>query len=79
VALVVISLAFLPMWFEYAHVLLNARGPLVNPLYSIGDVPLLLIPIIARATSLRWTVHERTTAHRAPAEVPAETLYRIRP
>lgn len=78
-ALTIISMGFLPLWFAYAHVLLNARGPLVNPLYSLGDVPLLLIPIVARATSLRRPVHLRTSAHRAPAEVPAETLYRIRP
>ena len=52
-ALAIVSLAFLPLWLEYAQVLLNARGPLVNPLYSLGDVPLLLIPIVARLTSRR--------------------------
>ena len=51
--LAVVSLAFLPLWFDYARVLLNARGPLVSPWYSLGNVPLLLIPLIARFNSRR--------------------------
>lgn len=51
--LAVVSLVFLPLWFDYARVLLNARGPLVSPWYSLGNVPLLLIPLIARFNSRR--------------------------
>jgi hypothetical protein len=53
--LVLLSLAFLPMWFDYAKVLLNARGPLVSPLYSLGNVPLMLIPLAARYNTRRPT------------------------
>jgi hypothetical protein len=41
-----VSLLFLPMWFDYARVLLNARDP--NGLfYSLNQVPTLLIPVVA--------------------------------
>jgi hypothetical protein len=42
-----VSLAFLPMWGDYAAALVNARGPRVSLLYSLGNVPLLLIPLVA--------------------------------
>ena len=48
VALVVfglVSLPFLGMWVDYAHVLLNARQPL-GLLYNLGQVPTMLLPII---------------------------------
>lgn len=46
--IVLVSLAFLPMWFDYVKVLANARDPRVGSvLHSIGDVPMLLIPIVA--------------------------------
>lgn len=51
--LAIISLVMLPLWFEYLRVLLNARGPLDSPLYSLPDVPLMLIPIIAWLTAGR--------------------------
>ena len=46
---VLASLAFLPMWIDYVHVLLNGRGPLAVPWYSIRDVPLVSVPLIAWA------------------------------
>jgi hypothetical protein len=50
--LALVSVAFLPLWFDYLRVVLNARGPLVSLFYSLHDVPLLLIPLVAwRATA----------------------------
>ncbi len=40
----------LPMSLDYVHVVLNARGGNASILYSIRDVPLMLIPLIAWAT-----------------------------
>jgi hypothetical protein len=40
-----ISLAFLPMWFDYVAVLRNARG--VSLTYAVSNVPLLAIPVLA--------------------------------
>ena len=53
--LVVVSLAFWPLWWDYVAVTLNARGPLVSPLYSWQQAPLMLAPLIARWTSRRAT------------------------
>ena len=53
--LAVVSLAFLPLWGQYVTVLLNARGPLVSPLYSLPSVPLMLVPLVARWASTRRT------------------------
>jgi hypothetical protein len=41
---VVASLAILPLWLDYLRVLGNVQGSL---LYSLGDVPLVSIPIVA--------------------------------
>lgn len=45
--LAVLSLVLLPMSLDYFHVVLNARGGNASILYSIRDVPLMLIPLIA--------------------------------
>lgn len=42
-----ISLPLLPMWMDYIRVLLNARGEQASLLYSVGDIPLLTIPLVA--------------------------------
>ena len=42
-----LSLATLPLWLEYVTAVMNARGPRATLLYSVTDVPLMLIPIIA--------------------------------
>jgi hypothetical protein len=42
-----ISAPFMPMWFDWVQVVLNARGPISGPLYSLKDVPLMLIPLVA--------------------------------
>jgi hypothetical protein len=45
--LALVSLVFLPMWVDWVRVVLNARGPLSGLLYSLKDVPMMLIPLIA--------------------------------
>jgi hypothetical protein len=45
--IVAFSLATLPLWLEYVTAVMNARGPRATLLYSVTDVPLMLIPIIA--------------------------------
>jgi hypothetical protein len=40
-------LAFLPLWRDWIVTISNARGPDATPLYSIHDLPLLAIPLIA--------------------------------
>lgn len=47
------SLVFLPMWVDYVAALANARGPLVSPLYSLNQVPLMLVPLVARWAATR--------------------------
>jgi hypothetical protein len=41
-----VSMLFLPMWFDYVRVILNAQTP-SGPLYSLGEVPMMLIPVAA--------------------------------
>lgn len=41
-----VSLLFLPMWPDFIAVIRNAQHP-AGPLYSVGEVPMLLIPVIA--------------------------------
>jgi hypothetical protein len=55
----VLALLFLPMWPDYFTVLLNSRNP-QGLLYSLDDVPLVVIPLIA------WV------ARRRPMPVPVE-------
>jgi hypothetical protein len=43
--LAVLALAMLPEWFRYVTVLQNLESP--GALYSLGDLPLLSIPILA--------------------------------
>jgi hypothetical protein len=66
--LVLVSLAVLPMWFDYATAMLNARGPLVSPLYSLGNVPVVLIPLVARLDSRR-RAKRRDTNNPAPVSI----------
>lgn len=61
-----VSLAFLPMWPDYVRVLLNSSHPR-GPLYSIAEVPLLMLPLIAwlartRHPSASWSAQGRGTA-----------------
>lgn len=43
----IVSLAFLPLWSQWLAAIVNARGPLSGPLYSIREVPMMLIPLVA--------------------------------
>ena len=47
-----VSLVFLPMWRDYVSAVLNARGG-GGIFYSIGQAPMLLLPLAAWATSRR--------------------------
>jgi hypothetical protein len=46
-----VALAFAPLWPQYVAVLLDGRGG--GLLYSLSDVPLLMIPIIASCADAR--------------------------
>jgi hypothetical protein len=48
----VVSLALLPLWFDFVRASLNARGG-GGIFYSIGQAPMLLLPLAAWATSTR--------------------------
>jgi hypothetical protein len=63
--LVLVSIAFLPMWPDYLRVFENARGPLVSPLYSWQQIPLMVSPLVAY-----WTSTRRTTASRMANATP---------
>jgi hypothetical protein len=42
-----VMLAFWPLWGGWLAAVENAQGPRANVLYSIGDVPLMLLPVCA--------------------------------
>jgi hypothetical protein len=48
-AAAIVSLAFGSLWVDWVHVMMNTTGPLANVAYSLHDVPLMLIPLIAYA------------------------------
>jgi hypothetical protein len=48
VAFALVALALAPMWPDYLRVMLNSRNE-AGLLYSLSDVPLLLVPLIAWA------------------------------
>lgn len=52
-ACALISGLFLPMWPDWIAAVLNARGQFSGPLYSLRDVPLLLVPLVAWAARPR--------------------------
>lgn len=71
-ALALVSLVFLLMWIDYVRVLLNSRGPTAVAWYSIRDVPLLAIPLVAWAASTRRVGAEAGAPVAAPAgAIPA--------
>ena len=49
-AIAALSIVLLPMSLDYVRVVLNARGGNATILYSIRDVPLMLVPLIAWVT-----------------------------
>ncbi len=46
-ALGAISIAMLPLWFDYVRAMTNLHAPLG---YSVGSIPLMLVPVVAWAT-----------------------------
>jgi len=50
IPLVVVALAALPLWFDYAKIISNVT---IDPGYSLVSTPLLLIPIVARMSTIR--------------------------
>jgi hypothetical protein len=60
-ALGVVSLAFLPLWPDFVSASLNARGG-GGIFYSIGQAPMLLLPLAAWATSTRRSAAPRSVA-----------------
>lgn len=68
--LVGVSVAFWPLWWDYLRVITNARGPFVSPLYSLPQVPIMLVPLIAR-----WmTTRKAPTLEEAGAVVSAGSV-----
>jgi hypothetical protein len=70
-ALALVSLAMLPLWFDYVEAMQNLR---VSIDYSVGGVPLLLVPVVAWMTRTRlrgptnrsrpWDHRDGAGAHR---------------
>lgn len=52
-ALALTALLLLRLWAEWVQVALNARGSRVGPTYSLIDVPMLLVPVVAALTTSR--------------------------
>jgi hypothetical protein len=70
-ALVLVSLAFVPVWPDYIRATLNARGG-GGLFYSIGQAPMLFLPLAAWATSHRRLAARpgATAATTATTDVP---------
>jgi hypothetical protein len=60
-----VSLLFLPMWRDYFTAVLNAKGG-GGIFYSIGQAPMLFLPLAAWATSTR-----RASSSRAVSSAPS--------
>jgi hypothetical protein len=58
--LAVVSLALLPLWFDWFTILANARGPRANVLYALGDLPILVMPLVARNWGTRSNISRPT-------------------
>ena len=68
-ALAAVSLLMLPMWLDYVVVLRNLS---IGGAYSLGSVPLLLVPVVARfgSQTAAATADGRTAA--LTAALPAD-------
>jgi hypothetical protein len=62
----VISAAFLPMWFDYFRVLRDVRGDSLE--YIVGEYPMMLIPLVA------WLARRRVPDASPDQPVLAEPL-----
>ncbi len=66
--LIVGSVILLPMTLEYVRVLVNARGPMASILYSLHDVAMIFIPLIAWGASRRRPSTSKTAIDDSVAE-----------
>lgn len=62
VSLAVVALAAGPLWFDYATVISNVT---IDPGYSLISTPLLLIPIVARMSTIQRGAAQRARVPRA--------------
>lgn len=58
--LVVVNLPFLPLWFDYLRVMQN--NTTASPLYSIGNLPFMLLPVLAWLVSRERSPFARVRA-----------------
>ena len=65
------SALFLPMTLDYVRILMNARGPMATILYSLHDVAMVSIPLIAwGASTRRRTMLKTSLGDTAAVSVP---------
>ena len=62
--LVIVALGALPLWFDYAKIISNVT---IDPGYSLVSTPLLLIPIVARMSTIRRGPVDRAGSGGIPA------------
>jgi hypothetical protein len=60
------GLALLPLTLEWLETIANARGPLSGPLYSLENVPVLLVPLVARIGQRRQVMAQMRAAPLEP-------------
>jgi hypothetical protein len=83
-ALLVMAAAFGSLWIDWVHVVINARGWRSGPLYSLSDVPLLAIPVIAwmagrfRRPEARGPRPQTPGGHRHPDDEGILAVERVR-
>ncbi len=65
--LAVSALAFAPLWPDWIASILNGRGPRSGVFYSLGDVPLLAVPLVA------WVAGSYTTKRTQSANSSTDT------
>jgi hypothetical protein len=68
-----VAAAFAPLWPDYLRVLANARNP-NGILYSLDEVPFVLVPVVAWLASPRFARPAWLAAPRRPS--PSETASR---
>ena len=61
-----LALVMLPEWFRYVSALQNLESP--GLVYSLGDVPLLLVPVIA------WAARRPSAGSMGDLDALGETL-----
>ncbi len=83
--LALVSVALWPLWAQYAVVLANAGGPRAGWLYSLSDVPTMLVPVTAwlsgrhcpAALSALWASGSARLVRSADPALSAEPAYSL--